>query len=66
MKVADNLSRHKSHMCSKFGQSGLLTFELLALIAENIISDLLAMLNAAERSLPFVRFVWLQLLRKSD
>ena len=42
MKLADNLSRHK---ISKFGQSGLFTLELSALIAEKTIFDLLSMLD---------------------
>ena len=41
-------------MCSKFGQSGLFTLDLPALIAEKTIFDLLGMLNSGEPSLPFV------------
>ena len=41
MKLQDNLSRHiKSHKCSKFGQRGLFSLELPALIAEKTIFDL--------------------------
>ena len=40
-------------MFSKFGQSGLFTLELPALIAEKIIFDLLGMLDSGEPSLPF-------------
>ena len=55
MKLEDNLSRHKiSHM---FGQSGLFTFELPALIAEKTILDLLGMLDSGERSLIFGQLI---------
>ena len=45
-------------MCSKFGQSGLFTLVLPALIAENTIFDLLGILDSGERSLPFGRLVF--------
>ena len=41
-------------MCSKFGQSGLFTLELPALIAEKTIFDHLGMLDSGERLLSFV------------
>ena len=45
-------------MCSKFGQSGLFTLKLPALIAEKTIFDFLGMLDSVERSLPFGRLVY--------
>ena len=55
MKLVDNLSRHKiSHVFkSKFDHGGLLTLEIPALVA----SDLLGMFDSGERSLPFGRLV---------
>ena len=47
----------KSCMCSKFGQSGLFTLELSALIAEKTIFDLLGMLDSGERLLLFGQLV---------
>ena len=47
----------KSHKCSKFGQSGLFTLELPALIVEMTTFDLLGMLDSDERLLPFGRLV---------
>ena len=44
-------------MCSKFGQSGLFTLELPALIAGKTIFDLLGMLDSGDQSLPFGRLV---------
>ena len=45
----------KSHLCSKFGQSGLFTLELPAWITRNTIFYFLGMLDSGEQSLPFGR-----------
>ena len=47
----------KSHMGSNFGQSGLFTSELPALIAEKTIFGILGILDSGDQSLPFGRFV---------
>ena len=52
-----NWASIKFHKCSKFGQSGLFTSKLPALIAEKTIFDLLGMLDSGELSLPFGRLV---------
>ena len=57
MELADNLSRNKISR-SKFGQCGLFTLELSALIAEKTIFDLLGMLDLGEQLLPFGRHVY--------
>ena len=51
MKLAETWAGIKSHMCSNFGQSGLFTLELPALIAKKTIFDLLSMLDSGKRSL---------------